>query len=361
MLSKIKYIIVFSTFLVSGCAAFTPSTDHPRLLKAQEHTKNALSKLKSAASTDEYLLSYQRFSKKYKHLEERRRQNPDFELIDQYNSLAFKTNQAIAQIVKDQKKQLQNKINRMQNKITKLENKNTGHKKKISRQKKKIASLNKKTSKLQENKKDIAFYKETLDALEHKVIEKKNKLDRKNHKIKRLEDKVKHLERRLAYKTDKISNLKQKNDKIEDQLQKTLKKAQIQRKKGRIHITLNGKIQFNEGAANINNQAQEELNKISRIIDNKIDGGRSIFVHGHTDSLALTSSTKAYHKSNWHLGAHRAITVLRYLIDQTHVRPGRFKAVSHSRYDPVATNKTANGRAKNRRVVITIGKTSIKK
>ena len=50
----------------------------------------------------------------------------------------------------------------------------------------------------------------------------------------------------------------------------------------------------------------------------------------------------------------RAIAVWQYLIDKKGLDPASLEACGKGEYDPVASNKTASGRAKNRRVEIDI-------
>jgi OmpA-OmpF porin, OOP family len=67
---------------------------------------------------------------------------------------------------------------------------------------------------------------------------------------------------------------------------------------------------------------------------------------GHTDSIG----TDAY---NLKLGQRRAESVKRYLVRQG-VSADRVYTDTKGEREPVATNKTADGRARNRRVVVEV-------
>ena len=89
---------------------------------------------------------------------------------------------------------------------------------------------------------------------------------------------------------------------------------------------------------------REQLNQVvSQIKQTNIE---VIIATGHTDSVG----TVAY---NQKLGQRRAEAVKAYLVSQG-VEAGRVYAGSKGKTDPVATNATAEGRAKNRRVVVEI-------
>ncbi len=75
--------------------------------------------------------------------------------------------------------------------------------------------------------------------------------------------------------------------------------------------------------------------------------GAKIRLDGYTDSIG----TDAY---NMKLSERRATAVKNYLIKEAGVSNSKITAVGHGEADPVADNKTAKGRAKNRRVEVSI-------
>jgi OOP family OmpA-OmpF porin len=75
--------------------------------------------------------------------------------------------------------------------------------------------------------------------------------------------------------------------------------------------------------------------------------GANVRLDGYTDSLG----TDAY---NIKLSERRAAAVRDYLIKEAGVDSSKITAVGHGKADPVADNKTAEGRAKNRRVEVSI-------
>ncbi len=75
--------------------------------------------------------------------------------------------------------------------------------------------------------------------------------------------------------------------------------------------------------------------------------GAEIRLDGYTDSVGAD----AY---NIKLSERRATAVMNYLIKEAGVASAKIRAVGHGEADPVADNKTEEGRAKNRRVEISI-------
>jgi peptidoglycan-associated lipoprotein len=79
------------------------------------------------------------------------------------------------------------------------------------------------------------------------------------------------------------------------------------------------------------------------------DENKNVYVEiqGHTDSVGAE-------KYNLELGQARAEVVMRYLNMQHGFPLHRMSAISYGKYKPIADNKTADGRAKNRRVTLVV-------
>jgi chemotaxis protein MotB len=61
---------------------------------------------------------------------------------------------------------------------------------------------------------------------------------------------------------------------------------------------------------------------------------------------------RGHYQDNWDLSTARANAIVRILVKNYKVDPVRVEASGHSMYDPVDTNLTTGGRARNRRTEI---------
>ena len=77
----------------------------------------------------------------------------------------------------------------------------------------------------------------------------------------------------------------------------------------------------------------------------------AVVIAGHTDSVPI--STGQY-RSNWELSASRAVTVLQELMKYGSIPPDRFHLEGYGETRPVDTNSNSHGRARNRRVEVTL-------
>ncbi|MHC5077322.1 MAG: OmpA/MotB family protein, partial [Planctomycetota bacterium] len=92
-----------------------------------------------------------------------------------------------------------------------------------------------------------------------------------------------------------------------------------------------------------------ELDHINSVLRSKY-GGRQIDVVGHTDSDPIKKSSW---QDNWELSAQRALSVLRYLVKQG-ISSEQIRAVGRGESQPIASNSSASGKARNRRVEIVV-------
>lgn len=107
---------------------------------------------------------------------------------------------------------------------------------------------------------------------------------------------------------------------------------------------------FKPGSAALTKDATSKLDRVGAII------GRKFILHnmrieGHTDNQEINS--KMY-PSNWELSSARASSVIRYFISRFSFMPSLFTAVGFADTRPIASNHSANGKARNRRVEIFI-------
>jgi len=116
-----------------------------------------------------------------------------------------------------------------------------------------------------------------------------------------------------------------------------------------IEITLNSSLLFPSGDAIPNDTAFTIIEKVARIL---APYRNPVHVEGFTDNVPIHNSQ---YPTNWELSAARAASIVRMLA-QDGLDAGRLAAVGYGEFQPVADNATAEGRARNRRVVLVISR-----
>lgn len=128
-----------------------------------------------------------------------------------------------------------------------------------------------------------------------------------------------------------------------------LKDVDVKVLKGVVYISLNDNMLYKSGSYEISPSAMDILSKIAKIINDYKD--YDVLVEGNTDNVPISRTNI---RNNWDLSALRASSVVQALQDDFGINPSRLSAAGRGEYNPVATNETADGRAKNRRTQIII-------
>ncbi len=149
-----------------------------------------------------------------------------------------------------------------------------------------------------------------------------------------------------------------KNKDLEQQVatltsQNAAMQAQVTRLQGAIKYTVNSDLLFSSGGWEISSSGQRVIANLAKKLaptqQNKI------VVNGYTDNTKVGPALQQQGvMNNQDLSQKRADSVMQYIITQG-VDPSLISAVGHGDQDPVATNDTAQGRAQNRRVELTLG------
>ena len=120
------------------------------------------------------------------------------------------------------------------------------------------------------------------------------------------------------------------------------------RRRGLVIQLLTDKVFFDSGDAALKPSATKVVDKIAGVV--RDERRHPVVVEGHTDSQP-TSGSK--YPSNWELSGARAAAVVRDFVGSG-VLPRRVSLAGYASEEPIASNSTAAGRSKNRRVEIVL-------
>ena len=154
--------------------------------------------------------------------------------------------------------------------------------------------------------------------------------------------------------------LKQQNEQLQQQVatqqqQLTASQEQVARLQGAIKYTVNSDLLFAPGSWNMRPGAEKIIagfaQKLAPTQQSKL------LVAGYTDNTPIGPELQRQGvTSNQELSQRRADAVMQYLISQG-VKPELIEAKGFGDSDPVASNSSAAGRAKNRRVELSLEST----
>ena len=112
-------------------------------------------------------------------------------------------------------------------------------------------------------------------------------------------------------------------------------------------LEINASALFNQGDAELHNASIKTLTEVAQILGT---GNQAIEIEGHTDNIPIKTLR---FPSNWELSSARASSVARLFIEHG-IAAERLTVVGSAANHPVAPNETPEGRARNRRMTVTL-------
>jgi chemotaxis protein MotB len=126
--------------------------------------------------------------------------------------------------------------------------------------------------------------------------------------------------------------------------------VQMESNERMVKLVLTEGVLFGSGKADLKEPARKVLlpivNELKKVPN-------AIIIEGHTDNIPMKNGK---YSSNWELSMSRAYSVLLYFTEQG-VPPKRLAGIGYGENQPIGDNATPEGRAKNRRIEISLRKT----
>ena len=146
----------------------------------------------------------------------------------------------------------------------------------------------------------------------------------------------------------------QTHQSLEDEMRAALesKDVTISQLQGKLTVNILDRVLFDSGEAELKPAGAAVLRKVAGVLAQHPN--LKIHVIGHTDNVPIRAAARNRFPSNWELSTARATAAVRFLTENAGVDPRRLGAVGYGEYRPVADNATPEGRARNRRIAITV-------
>lgn len=235
--------------------------------------------------------------------------------LDKYNRLVAKNQESEGKLA-EVNKQLEEARNRVSSLEGELEARGVDLSKLNSDLASRQTELSKLSATLEEQQKALAEYKRRAEALER----------------------IKQRFEQLRKKLNELTNLG----------------LEVKIRNNRMIISLPGDVLFESGKDKLKSDGKDVLSKVAGIINGDASlRSRFYQVAGHTDNVELKGGLFL---DNWGLSLMRARQVLLYLIDEKKgaLPTTRWSAAGFADTDPIATNKTEEGKQQNRRCEIVV-------
>lgn len=191
---------------------------------------------------------------------------------------------------------------------------------------------------------------EEVAGLERSIVAQQNERARLLEEIEELRAERNALEADVAARDEKLVSLQGTYHELVADLEQqvTAGAIEIERLREGLQLNLSQEILFPIGSATLSPGGDEVLLTVAERVAAL---GYRVEVMGYTDDRPIQGSLAQRYPSNWELAGARAASVVRVL-ESGGVDPARLAAVSFGPNRPRASNETAEGRARNRRIEI---------
>ncbi len=183
-----------------------------------------------------------------------------------------------------------------------------------------------------------------LEEKEKKLATESNRLEKLQKELNLRAKQIDELQRLIDAKEAKMQQLK---NAISNALHNFEGKGlTVVHKNGKIYVSMENKLLFNSGSWAVGVQGKKAVKQLASVLSKNKD--IQVLIEGHTDDVPYKATTLV---DNWDLSVKRATAIVR-ILENNSVNPTQITAAGRSKFMPIDTNKTPEGKAKNRRIEI---------
>ena len=215
-------------------------------------------------------------------------------------------------------------------------------------------ALNEKMDRLQDSYK--ALEKNSNEALQDNLKKNRDLLAELEAKEKALsieQERFNKNAERLKELEDKIAAKEATMRKLKETLSKALngfegKGLTVEQKNGKVYVSMENKLLFNSGSWSVGSEGKKAVVELGKVLGDNPD--IAVLIEGHTDNDPYGGSGPI--ADNWDLSTKRATAIVAILSENRAINKKNLTAAGRGEFSPLATNDTAEGKAKNRRIEI---------
>jgi chemotaxis protein MotB len=182
--------------------------------------------------------------------------------------------------------------------------------------------------------------KEQALAAENERLEKlKKELESRSQRVAELESVI----------TAKDANMRALKDAVSKALTNFEGKGlTVEQRDGKVYVSMENKLLFQSGSWSVGTEGRKAVQQLGNVLAENPD--IAILIEGHTDNDPYKGN--AHLSGNWDLSTKRATAIVNILRENASINPENLTAAGRGEYAPIASNDTAAGKAKNRRIEV---------
>jgi len=280
------------------------------------------------------------------------------ELEDQFNTLQNENDQLSRKLdeANSEKMVLEDELTYARDRIKILKAQRDDLLKDLDRTKSALENLEKSYNALEQNSSQALAEnseqnRDLLRQLEEKektLAEEQSRLEQLQRDLQARSKRVGELEALIAEKEQKMQNLK-------DNLSKALTNFEgqglsVEMRDGKVYVSMENKLLFDSGSWSVGSEGKKAVNELGKVLAQNPD--IAVLIEGHTDNVPYGGNGPL--KDNWDLSTKRATEVLKLLLKNNAIDPRNLTAAGKGEFAPLASNSTADGKSKNRRIEVVL-------
>lgn len=185
-----------------------------------------------------------------------------------------------------------------------------------------------------------------LEAKEQALAAENARLEKLKEELENRSSRVAELENVIASKDAAMTALKNAISRALTDFEG--KGLTVEQRDGKVYVSMENKLLFSSGSWAVGTEGRRAVNQLGSVLGDNPD--IAVLIEGHTDNAPYKGSGNL--SGNWDLSTKRATAIVNILRENNNINPENLTAAGRGEYAPIATNDTAEGRAKNRRIEV---------
>lgn len=272
-------------------------------------------------------------------------------LVDDYQELKDNHNDTKAELsdVKSKLANLESEYNQLKEKEEELRMEYANMQTNYLNLSKSYDALEKNSSSaLAENSKRNRELLKELEEKEKTLAEEQTRLEKLQKDLASRSERIDELEGLIADKEQKMNNLRENLSKALTNFEG--KGLSVEQRDGKVYVSMENKLLFSSGSWSVGSEGKKAVTELGKVLAQNPD--IAVSIEGHTDDDPYRGTGQL--TDNWDLSTKRATEVLKLLLKNNNIDPQNLTAAGKGEHVPVASNDTAEGKAKNRRIEVVL-------
>lgn len=185
-----------------------------------------------------------------------------------------------------------------------------------------------------------------LEAKEQALAAESARLETLRRELEERSNRVAELEGVIAAKDAAMTQLK-------DAISRALtdfegKGLTIEQRDGKVYVSMENKLLFESGSWAVGASGRQAVKQLGTVLADNPD--IAVLIEGHTDNVPYSGGGNL--QGNWDLSAKRATAIVQLLMENPRIKPDNLTAAGRGEFLPIASNDSAEGKARNRRIEV---------